>query len=603
MKKIKVKQTTWNLKLFFKGDDDPQIAKQRKIVEKESYRFIKKWKDRNDYLTDPKMLKQALDEYEKWQRHYGTCGNEEAYFSLRIEQDQENSFLKAKLNKMQDFSNKIENDIQFFILNIAKIHPDIQKRFLHCKELKDYKHFLERIFAESKYLLTEPEEKILNLKSATSYSNWVRMTSEFLSREERAIVSESGKKETKNFSEILSFLNNKKKKVRDSAALAFNDILEKNSVVAEAEMNSILKDKETDDKLRGAQTPQTLRYISDDVDDKIVNSLIETIESRFDISKRYYKLKAGLFGVKKLRYHERNIEYGNIKKEYDYNESVNLVYDVFSELDEEFASIFSRYIKNGQMDVFPKKGKRSGAFCTAGLILQPTYIFLNHTNKLRDVLTIAHETGHGIHNELMREKQDNALNFGAPYFSAEVASTFMEDFVFEKILQEADDQLRLSVLMMKLDEDVSFVFRQAAFYRFEEDIHSQFREKGHLSKETIGKLFQKRMRSYMGNFVEQSPGSENWWIYVDHLRNFFYNYQYASGILIAKSFQNSFRNDPKFIESVKEFLGAGLSNYPKNIFGEIGVDIEDKEFWNKGVDEIEKLLDETIELARKLGKI
>lgn len=218
-------------------------------------------------------------------------------------------------------------------------------------------------------------------------------------------------------------------------------------------------------------------------------------------------------------------------------------------------------------------------------------------------MTIAHETGHGIHNELMKKRQDNALNFGAPYFSAEVASTFMEDFVFEKILQEADDQLRLSILIMKLDEDVSAVFRQAALYRFEEELHFQFREKGHMSKEIIGKLFQKQMKSYMGNFVEQSQGSENWWIYVSHLRNFFYNYQYASGILIAKSFQNSFRNNPGFIESVKEFLGAGLSDYPKNIFGKIGVDIEDKEFWNKGVGEIGKLLNETTKLAKKLGKI
>ena len=600
---MKVKQTTWNLKPFFNGDNDPQIKKQRKVVEKESYQFIKKWKSCSDYLTNPKALKQALDEYEKWQRYYGTCGNEDAYFSLRAEQDQESSSLKAKLNKMQDFSNKIENDIQFFLLNIAKIHPDSRKKFLNHKELKNYKHFLERIFIESGYLLTEPEEKILNLKSATSYSNWVRMTSEFLSKEERTVFSESGKKGVKNFSEILGLLDNKKKKVRNSAALAFNDILEKNSAVAEAEMNSILKDKEINDKLRGAQTPQTLRYLSDDIDDKIVNPLIEAIESRFDISRKYYKLKAKLFGVKKLQYHERNIEYGNVKKKYDYNEAVNLVYNVFSELDEEFADIFCGYIRNEQVDVFPKKGKASGAFCFGGLVSQPTYIFLNHTNKLRDVLTIAHETGHGIHNELMKEKQDNALNFGAPYFSAEVASTFMEDFVFEKILQEADDRLRLSVLIMKLDQDISAVFRQAAFYRFEEDLHSQFREKGHLSKETIGKLFQKRMRSYMGNFVEQSPGSENWWIYVDHLRSFFYNYQYASGILIAKSFQNSFRNNPKFIESVKEFLGAGLSDYPKNIFGKIGVDIENKEFWSKGVDEIEKLLNETTKLAKRLGKI
>jgi oligoendopeptidase F len=158
-------------------------------------------------------------------------------------------------------------------------------------------------------------------------------------------------------------------------------------------------------------------------------------------------------------------------------------------------------------------------------------------------------------------------------------------------------------MMMRLNDEVSTIFRQVACYRFEQELHDHFGQKGYLSKEEIGKLFQKHMASYMGDSVEQSPGSENWWVYWGHIRSFFYVYSYASGLLISKSLQNSVKKEPRFIEKVKEFLSAGLSDSPKNIFLRLGINITDKGFWNKGIEEVETLLSETIHLAVKLGKI
>jgi oligoendopeptidase F len=273
-----------------------------------------------------------------------------------------------------------------------------------------------------------------------------------------------------------------------------------------------------------------------------------------------------------------------------------------NKLDRKFGAVFAGFIKNGQIDAYPSKGKDSGAFCIHHLMTQPTYILLNHTNKLHDVLTIAHELGHGINNELIRERQ-HALDFGTPTSTAEVASTFMEDFVLEEIIHSADDELRLAIMMQKLNDDVSSIFRQVACYRFEQELHKEFRASGYLSKEEIGELFQKHMAAYMGKAVEQSAGSENWWVYWNHIRYFFYVYSYASGLLISKSLQNSVKKDPAFIIKVKEFLSAGLSESPKNIFGRLGIDIVDKRFWDRGLDEVEKLLDETEQLAKKMGKI
>ncbi|OGW47327.1 MAG: hypothetical protein A2Y66_07895 [Nitrospirae bacterium RBG_13_41_22] len=596
-----MKQIAWNLKQLFDGDGDPRIEEKRKIVEQKSYAFIHKWRDRRDYLKDPAILKQALDEYEEWKRDYGSDGDEGYYFWLRTMQNQNDPNLKARFNTIENFSKKIENDIQFFYLRIAKIPEKNQKTFLEYAVLKDYRHFLERIFAESKYLLSEPEEKILNLKTPTSHSNWTKMTSSFLAKEDRKVILKDGKKDTKTFSALLSLMNSNDKKVRDSAAKAFNDILKKYVDVAEIEINSVLANKKVDDELRQISRPDLSRHISDDIDTEIVDALIKTVSDRFDISTRYYGLKARLLKVKKLKYHERNVEYGKINKKYPYNKSINLIYKVLKNLDRTFTDILNGFIENGQLDVYPGKGKASGAFCAHHLISQPTYILLNHTDKLHDVLTLAHELGHGINNELIKGKQ-NALNFGTPISTAEVASTFMEDFVLQEILKQADDELRLSIMMMKLNDDVSTIFRQVACYQFEQELHQEFRQRGYLSEDEIGKIFRKHMAAYMGDYVEQSPDSENWWVYWSHIRSFFYVYAYASGLLISKSLQNTVRENPGFIKKVKEFLSAGLSDSPKNIFKKLGIDITDKEFWNKGLAEVETLLQKTTRLAEKLGK-
>lgn len=599
---MNIKKTDWDLSLLFNGDNDPEMKKERIKVEQKSSEFINKWENRNDYLSNPKVLKEALDEYEEWFRYFGIDGKEGYYFWLRSSQDGDNPEIKAKLNKIEAFGKSILNNIRFFEFRLAKISQDKQKEFLTAEDLKEYRHFLEKIFEDAKYLLSESEEKILTLKSEASHSNWVKMINDFLSKEEKEVLLENGKKEAKSFSEIISLISNKDKKVRDFSAGILNNILIKHSDAAEAEINSILANKKIDDELRKMPRPDLSRHISDDVDSGVVDILIESVTNRFDISKKYYKFKSKLMGVESLEYYEKTVPYGKIDKEYSYQEAVSLVFKVFKKLDKKFAEIFKRFVEGGQVDVFPKKGKSGGAFCANSIKEHPTYLLLNHTGKLQDVLTLAHETGHGINSEFIKESQ-NALNFGTPLSTAEVASTFMEDFVMEELLENADDELRLEIMMDKLDSDISTIFRQVACYNFEKEMHESFRGKGYLSKKEIGEIFKKHMASYMGDSVEFSAGSENWWVPWGHIRSFFYVYSYASGLLISKFMQNSLKQDAGFIKKVKGFLSAGVSDSPKNIFKKLGIDIADKNFWESGIKETEQLLKNAEDLARKLGKI
>lgn len=594
--------TQWDFSSLW-NDDDPDLAnKKRAEHEKKTYEFINKWKDRTDYLEDPKVLREALDEYEEWGRNYGIQGDEGYYLGLRLYLEQDVPEIKARYNKIHDYIVKVQNDIQFFEIRVSKIPKDKQNIFLEAVELKDYKHFLETSFNEARFLLSEPEEKILNLKAKVSYSNWIQMVEEFLSKEEREVIDEDGTTKMKSFNQILSLTNSKNKKVRDFAFNVINEIFYKFEDVATAEINSVLENKKVNDELRKMERPDLGRHVADDIDTEVVDTLVKAVTKRFDQAHKYYELKAKLLGVDKLDYNDRNIEYGEVDKKYEFSEAVELVNKVFSDLDPEFSNIFKKFLSDGLVDVFPKKGKGGGAFCAGDRLTNSTYILLNHTDQLRDVVTLAHEVGHGINNELMRKKQ-NSLNFDTPVSTAEVASTFTEDFVLDELLKKADDEMKLSILMSKLNDLISTIHRQIACYNFEWDLHQEFRNIGHLSKEQIGEIFQKNMSAYMGEFVRQSDGTQNWWIYWSHIRRFFYVYSYASGLLIAKSLQKSVKEDPQFISEVKEILSAGTSDSPKNIFKKVGIDITQEDFWDKGLDVVDKLLVQTEELARKLKKI
>ncbi len=562
-------QTKWDLSTFYKSPGDPQIEIDKKIILEKAKEFAKKWQGRVDYLSDPVLLKQALDDYEVFIRNYDNGGKVYFYFYLSNVLNQLDNNIRAKLNLATDFVLEVENNIRFFELSLKDVK---------ITNVPGYEHFLERIIAERKHVLSEPEEKIISLKSQSGYQSWVDMTEKFLSRD--------------NISLLQSQMADVNKKTRDTAAVKFNEIMEKYSDVAEHELNAVLQNKKVDDQLRKFPRPDSSRHLGDDMETETIDQLVKVVTDNFAVAHEFYKLKAKLLGVKKLKYHERLVPVGAKDRTYKLEEMVSLCGDVFASLDPEFKAIFDAFLNDGKVDLLPQKGKTGGAACIDVVKSCPTFIFQNFTGKIRDITTLAHEMGHGINSELYRKTQ-NGLNFGVPMSTAEVASTFMEDFVLERLIREADEKTRLSLFVSKLDHDISTIFRQVALYNFEKELHAEFRAKGYLPKEEIGKLFQKHMAVYMGPAVEQSPGSENWWVYWSHIRYYFYVYSYAGGLLISKNLQKQVRVNPKFIANVKQFLSAGLSDSPKNIFAKLGINISDANFWQSGIDEVKSLLEET----------
>ena len=592
--------TTWNLNLLLVNPTDKSLLIDIKRSTNAVEKFRKKWGHRKDYLGSAKVLRQALDDYENLQKKWGVGGKANYYLELAYSLNQNDPKLKAIKNKVNEVANTNTTLIQFFDINLARITPTKQKLFLRSKLLAPYKHYLERVFAEGKYFLSEKEERILVLKSQVSHSNWTNMVSGLLAKEEKQIPVD-GKKAIKNFSELVGLISSKDKATRDSAARGLNEIFERHVEVAEHELNSVLQNKKITDHLRRFKRPDLARHLSDDIESFVVDVLVGEVTRRFDLPQRYYTLRARIFGKTKIHYHEKQVEYGKVDKKYSFDKGVKIIKKVFGQLDPEFEEIFKSFVSQGRVDVFPKKGKRGGAFAIHNLQTQPTYLMLNWTDRLDDVKTFAHELGHGINYEMIRKKQ-NTLNFGAVLSTTEVASTFMEDFVNEELAKSLDGEEKLSLMISQFDDDAATIFRQVAFYNFERELHEIFREKGYLSCIEIGKLFTKHLDAYLGKSV-LTRGYENWWVYVSHFRRFFYVYSYANGQLISKALQAKVRQNPKFITSVKTFLSTGLAESPQETFAKMGINISKRKFWQLGLSEIEKNLDDLESLAKSLGKL
>ena len=443
----------WDLSALAASDTDKNLEqannKSRQAVEA----FRDKWLRSSKYLSDAKVLRTALQEFENILRDHGFNGRSWYYFQLRSAQNQSDAALKGLQRQVDAESTELYNLIQFFPINLSKISAQQLNIFKDSEELKPFMHYLQRLYNQQSHVLSNEEEAVINLLSSPARNAWISMTSTFLAKESyesKDIFTETDDRSKKNFSEIISLTSHPTQEVRDNAARLVDSTMSRYVDIATEELNAILDYKKITDQLRGYSRPDQSRLQSDDIEPEVVDALIASVSDKFSISRDYYSLKATLMHKDALEYHERNVPYGSLEQEYSYDKSVALVHTTLAKLDPEFGIIYKRFIDANQFDVYPREGKVGGAFCAHHLISQPTYNLVNHNNKLQDVLTIAHEMGHGLHNELAREKQ-SALYFGTSLATAEVSSTFMEDFVLRELLDGADKQTQLAVKMMKLD--------------------------------------------------------------------------------------------------------------------------------------------------------
>lgn len=575
MSKIK---TAWDLKLLYKSDNDPQIEKELKVIEKVYTDFEKKYKNK-DFISSPEKLLRALNDHENLIDVVN--GNKPWwYFALKKDLNAEDEKAVAKATQNTERLTKARNKITFFMLKIGKIPKDKQKKYLKDKSLSEYTYLLEKVFQKSQYNLTEQEEQLTNLLAQPGYGMWVSGQNKLLSQQ---TVLYKGK--NLPVQEAFGILADQSKKDRDELNQAIHQTLRKISHFAEAEINAVYNFKKIMDERRSFTKPYSATILDYENEEKTVEKLIEIVTKGFKISQRFYRLHTKLLKQKKISIADRAVAIGKIKRKFDFESAVRLVKQGFAKIDSQYVDIFEVFLRNGQIDVHPKRGKKGGAYCW-GNELNPTFVLLNHTENVRSVETLAHEMGHAFHDELY--KIQPAHYRGSSTATAEVASTFFEQVVVEELEKELSAKDHAILLHSKLMGDMSTIFRQIAFFNFELELHERIRAEGQVSKEEIAKLFSKHIKSYMGPDVEMNEDDGYFFVQLSHMRRFFYVYSYAYGQLTSRALFEKWKKDNNYAKKIEKFLQAGASMSPEDIFRSIGIDISDPKFFQTGLKAIEK---------------
>jgi len=499
----------------------------------------------------------------------------------------------ALLQSVRETYNRIHQKLVFVEVEWADVDDERAEEVLSHEALDDYRHYLEVEHQQKEHVLTEPEEKVLSEKDITGKQAWTRFFDETLGATRYEL---NGNELTQE--EILSKLYEPNRTLRREAALAFTEGLKDNQRTLTFVFNTLLADKASTDQLRDYDHWLESRNLSNEVDDKTVQALIEAVTGRYDLVARFYDLKRQLLGLDELYDYDRYAPIGAADTTYEWSEAREMVLDAYADFHPDMADVARRFFDENWIDAAMAEGKRSGAFSHGTVPSAHPYVLLNYTGKARDVQTLAHELGHGVHQYLAREQ--TIFHHGTPLTTAEMASVFGEMLVFQRLMRQEDDpQNRLAMLVAKIDDTLATVFRQVAMNRFEDRIHTERREEGELPAERFSKHWMETQEAMFEGSVTLGEHYKHWWSYVPHfLHTPGYVYAYAFGELLVLALYARYEAaGDGFADEYLDLLRAGGSDWPHELVGRVGVDLEDGGFWERGLSQIEALIEQAESLA------
>ncbi len=494
----------------------------------------------------------------------------------------------------------INNEIIFVELEWAAVPDEQAAALLADDRLAFCRHYLESARRYRPHLLTEPEERILSDKSLTASGAWVRLFSELTS----AITVDLDEETTVGLEQGLSLLMSPEREVRQAAAEAVSTALEPGLRTRAFVFNTLLVDKSIDDRLRHYPHWLADRNLSNEASDESVQALVDAVQARYDIPQRWYALKAQLLGLPKLADYDRMASVASADEEFGWTAARDLVLDAYASFSPDLATVAHRFFDEAWIDAPVRPGKRPGAFCAYTVPSQHPYLLLNWTGRRRDVLTLAHEMGHGLHAYLAREQ--GIFHQTTPLTLAETASVFGETVTFGRLLAATSDPAaRLALLAESLEGQIATVFRQVAMNRFEDRVHTRRRNEGELSVEQFNEAWEETQAAMLGDTVEITPGYRTWWSYIPHFMGTpGYVYAYSYGQLLALSVYRAYeQRGDEFVPQYLELLAAGGSRSPEDLGAIVGLDLADPEFWNGGLAIVAEQLEAAEAAARESGRL
>lgn len=509
----------------------------------------------------------------------------------------------AAVAHSQEQSTRIGTTLIFFELEWAAADDDHVAAVIDDPRLDFCRHHLEQIRLERPHLLSEAEETVLAEKEQVGAGAWVRLFDELTSAIEVDLPDDHGGAGS-TLPQALSLLAHPDRDVRRDVANAITDGLAPGLRTRAFVFNTLLLDKSISDRLRGYDTWISSRNLANEASDESVAALIEAVVSNYELPQRWYRLKAQVLGLERLADYDRMASVASTQQEFGWAEGTAIVRDAYESFSPEMAEIVGRFFDESWIDAPVRPGKRGGAFAAPVTPSHHPYVFLNWTGTSRDVATLAHELGHGLHFQLAREQ--SIFHQTTPLTVAETASVFGETVTSNRLLATIDDpDERFALLASTLEDSIATVFRQVAMNRFEEACHTARRTDGELSVERFGELWAQTQTDMLGDSVEVTEGYRSWWSYVPHFMGTpGYVYAYAYGQLLALSvYARYVEQGDAFVPAYLDLLRAGGSRSPEELGRIVDCDLADPEFWNNGLKIVEHQLAAAEDAARAAGRL
>ena len=587
MEKNKPEVILWDLSDLYSNPADPQIAAdsewlKRRISDFSSYRGKVAELGPEQLLEAVRMLEEIYERAEKLL----------AYAYLEFSTRTLDAGASAFFQSMKEFSSQIRRDTLFFRLEWTKIEDGPAEALTKSAALSKYAHYLASLRRYRPHLLSEPEERILAEKSPAGSSAWEALFDKMLGR------LRFGEKE-KTQSEVLAGLYSADREERKRAAAELSDGLQTLLLPLTHIFNTVLLDKSIDDRLREYPHWLSSRNLDNEIGDATVSALVSAVCSRYDLVERYYFLKKKLLGYDELFDYDRYAPVCTQTGEgISWEEAREIVLTSFEDFSFEAAKIARLFFEKQWIHASLLPGKPSGAYSHPLIPSAHPYVFLNFTGSRRDVMTLAHELGHAVHQYLARKQ--GLFNCNTPLTTAESASVFAETLVFRSLLKRTDSkEERLGLICSRIEDTFATVFRQVAMHRFEERVHNARRTRGELDQEFIGSAWMQTQAAMFGNSVHLLDHYKTWWSYIPHfVHSPGYVYAYAFGqLMTAALYEQYLREGPDFVPAYLEFLESGGKAEPCELLRPLGVDPTDGGFWERGLKIVEGLIDEAEEEA------
>lgn len=508
----------------------------------------------------------------------------------------------ALVAAVQERSTAVGNRMLFVDLEWAALPDDRVEALLADPALAFCAHHLRVLRQARPYLLTEPEERVMAEKATTGIAAWTRLFDEQMAE---LTVDLGGDESSVSLETALARIQHLDRSVRQGAASAITASLKRNIRTRAYIYNNVLADKSIDDRLRRYPSWVSSRNLANQASDESVRALIEAVTARNDIPRRWYSLKAQVLGLDRIAYYDRAASLATSEQDdISWDEARSMVLDAYGSFSPDVAAAARRFFDERWIDAPVRPSKRGGAFCSPGVPSLNPFVLLNYTGTRNDVLTLAHELGHGIHNHLSRG--NSILQYHVPLTVAETASVFGETVTFGRLLDaETDPAARFALLAENIEGQIATTFRQVAMWRFEDLAHTARRERGELSVDDLNGFWLQTQGDLLGDTVDLDGGYDVWWSYIGHFVHVpGYVYAYAFGNLLALSVYQRYRAEgPSFVPRYLAMLSAGGSRSPEDLAAMVGCDLRDPGFWSAGLDLVEDTLVRAQDAAKAAGRV